>query len=357
MNQILYTQPIAPIVNNLQHIQQTNFNPNQQLIIGLSKIGYIQNTNTNIYQLQCVPLLQQTPPTVICPPSVPNRSVPVTVSDFHPTTSKIQYTNRNHNNTMLPINHNINIPTKIRNLINTISNTQSKPFHKNGNAFRESSPNITHSIKNTSVHHIHKHKENIANKTAKITASKPIKIIKHEPLQSIQKQKMRFISDNHSEARSTTTNATNSISNSTTNTNTNALLDYECKHCNKTFLRKSNLICHQKVHGPNPHTCPFCGKKFARNCNLQQHIRVHTGEKPFRCKLCNKSFKQQHSLKYHTRLHLGEYPYQCKYCAKRFAAKCNCIVHIRTHTGEKPYECSHCTKKYASKSGLNSHCQ
>eukprot|EP01083_Nonionella_stella_P241446 843178_1 len=130
---------------------------------------------------------------------------------------------------------------------------------------------------------------------------------------------------------------------------------FKCDHCDRVFVRKSNLNAHKRIHTDLAFVCEFCNKKFARKSNLQQHVRIHTDERPYPCTYCRRTFGQQHSLNKHLHTHTGEKPHRCIHCNKRFSAKCNLTVHLRTHTGDKSYECAPCNKKYASKSGYNAH--
>ena len=138
---------------------------------------------------------------------------------------------------------------------------------------------------------------------------------------------------------------------------------YQCKLCDKAYLRKSHLRDHLAVHsGVKPHSCNVCGKAFLRKNDPKDHIRIHSGEKPFICDQCGKAFGCKSNLTKHLRLHADKKPYQCAECDKSFNRRHRFHIHVQDYhnvtteqDNSSKHECENCGKSFAHKALLRSH--
>lgn len=134
-------------------------------------------------------------------------------------------------------------------------------------------------------------------------------------------------------------------------------IKHRCHLCDKTFLRRSNLVDHLRLHAQiKMYECDYCDKSFVQSGNLKAHLRTHTAEKPFDCTICGKAFTQSSSLKTHVLTHTHVKPFSCDVCDKGFTSSSDLTKHKRTHSGLKPYQCIICSNRmFTQKVHLRNH--
>lgn len=132
---------------------------------------------------------------------------------------------------------------------------------------------------------------------------------------------------------------------------------FACSQCNQTFVSKSNLVVHEKLHtGQRHYACDQCSARFSSSSNLKRHQITHTGAKNFICEHCGSKFTAKKTLAVHIRKHTGERPYKCNFCGKCFAQNSVWKAHLKTHSDDKEYECHVCNFKCKQKTQLRLHC-
>lgn len=134
---------------------------------------------------------------------------------------------------------------------------------------------------------------------------------------------------------------------------------YECPDCGMTFVRRTRLLGHLRVHRSHkpfiskPPRCDQCNKDFTSIKSWMIHIEIHK-ERPFWCLSCAKGFRDEVSLDKHLQGHSLK-QHKCNICCKGFQTPARLMCHYNTHSGAKPYQCSLCGKSFSHPGNLVSH--
>ncbi|XP_037869713.1 zinc finger protein 845 isoform X2 [Bombyx mori] len=169
----------------------------------------------------------------------------------------------------------------------------------------------------------------------------------------------------------------------------------QCDHCKKTFVNKSTLVTHLKLHdGPLPRDeCPIC-HKMVRSTQLKYHVQRHKSKSRYECEECNKVFSHLATYQAHLKYarahateqvlkypcpmcnkgyptkeamqdhfnyqHLGKTAHKCPVCEKPIASRANVVKHVMRVHGEKKekprnHACGMCRKRFTDKKALTQH--
>ncbi|KAJ0170016.1 hypothetical protein K1T71_014622 [Dendrolimus kikuchii] len=133
---------------------------------------------------------------------------------------------------------------------------------------------------------------------------------------------------------------------------------FDCKFCEKTFVKSSQLQYHTDTvhqHKYRLSKCPFCPEQFKEHYSKMLHIRdVHGVVKTFNCHLCKMAFGKRRLLTQHvTKCHTERF--KCNICSKCFGTEAHLKMHMPSHTGEKNFLCNICKNAYAYRNALKRH--
>lgn len=136
----------------------------------------------------------------------------------------------------------------------------------------------------------------------------------------------------------------------------------KCEKCGSGFRSFKELDIHEKVKHQNQtlFICPFCAKSLASATILDTHIRfVHNRarEEKFECKICNRKFMRNTCLIRHSATHRTERPHVCEQCGAAFKTKEGIAIHLKRHDGTflKKFDCNQCSHKFTSRHRLQVH--
>lgn len=130
---------------------------------------------------------------------------------------------------------------------------------------------------------------------------------------------------------------------------------WNCKICNKMFLKSKALSRHMYVHNEDrPFPCQLCSGTFKRKVGLTKHLVTHTDDRPFRCKICDAKFKLKETLRRHLPSHL-EASFECDTCDKMYKTKQSLLRHKTRCSSQMQFECEFCDTGFTSKNQLSNH--
>ncbi|XP_063291947.1 zinc finger protein 624-like [Pelobates fuscus] len=135
----------------------------------------------------------------------------------------------------------------------------------------------------------------------------------------------------------------------------NSKKSYLCSDCGKSFLCKSSVGRHKKIHQRESYKCLDCDQSFPGMSYLLVHKRTHMYERPYTCDHCQKSYRYRSSLYKHKKTHTGERPYVCNECGMSFSHNFHLLRHQQAHTGVRPFQCNLCSKRFYRKATLKKH--
>ncbi|KAK6047077.1 zinc finger, C2H2 type, partial [Cooperia oncophora] len=85
---------------------------------------------------------------------------------------------------------------------------------------------------------------------------------------------------------------------------------FVCKHCFKSFNRRSNMVRHiDRTHCERVvFTCPQCPAVYKHAFHFADHLRGHEDEPQFVCESCDKHFSSRNQMRAHVRRRCKERP-------------------------------------------------
>ncbi|PSN45604.1 hypothetical protein C0J52_17402, partial [Blattella germanica] len=93
----------------------------------------------------------------------------------------------------------------------------------------------------------------------------------------------------------------------------------QCEHCNKKFDSLKLMQLHLPVHfkGGKPFKCTYCDKRYSFSWQKAKHENSHNN-KDLACTVCGKTFLSKSFLINHTKVHVKEY--LCTICDRKFSS-------------------------------------
>ncbi|XP_062699067.1 zinc finger protein 2 [Aedes albopictus] len=131
---------------------------------------------------------------------------------------------------------------------------------------------------------------------------------------------------------------------------------YQCSHCEKKFIGRSNYLTHLNIHTREKmFKCTLCDRQYMYTKSLKMHMISHAGERTFQCTVCKKMFLQKSSMERHMRNHFEEPKIKCDECGHLFYARGDLNKHMKTHQSFKEFSCEICGRAFGRKDNLRTH--
>ncbi|XP_073966452.1 uncharacterized protein isoform X1 [Choristoneura fumiferana] len=162
----------------------------------------------------------------------------------------------------------------------------------------------------------------------------------------------------------------------------NHQLKYVCNQCQRVIKGRHEALLHAEFHAGKTWECKHCGRTFKKKSTFYTHVRMnHASEREEtggECGACGASFKGAPGLKLHqikkcnknmkppeSSAEAGTEPptlcsrkgFICEVCGKKCTSLSILAVHLRAHTGDRPHACPGpgCPLRFAKKDNMEKH--
>lgn len=133
---------------------------------------------------------------------------------------------------------------------------------------------------------------------------------------------------------------------------------YSCETCGHSFFNNDDLkrhtLAHERFKCVIP-SCPMLTHQFSWTYYNKHMIEYHSN--PFQCAHCDKQFLIKSQIRKHVRQHMPKFRCTEPGCNRTFISAKNVIYHIRVGHGERLFKCDvpECDWKFKYKACLNKH--
>uniref|UniRef100_A0A3B5BKP6 C2H2-type domain-containing protein n=1 Tax=Stegastes partitus TaxID=144197 RepID=A0A3B5BKP6_9TELE len=128
------------------------------------------------------------------------------------------------------------------------------------------------------------------------------------------------------------------------------LKKYECPDCGVSFIRRTRLLNHLRVHRSRQWfkpSCDQCNRTFSSIKSWVAHVDMHK-QNPFWCLSCTQGFRDEASLDKHMQSHGPRH-------SKSSDVSTQLGKHVDTHTAAKAYCCKFCGRRFSHHGRLTFH--